>query len=466
MKRVVVTGFGMINALGLDAASAFENIVAGKCGVRKIESFDASDFPVQIAAEIDGFDPASVVDAKEVKKFDRFIVLGLKAAQDAVALSGVAGAYGAGEVGVSSGAGIGGLPAIERNSLACKERGARRVSPFFIPSALVNMLSGMVAIANDFKGPSLASVTACAASTHAICEAAKTIMLGEAKAMVVVGAESAICPIGIGGFAAMKALSTRNDDPAAASRPFDARRDGFVMGEGAGALVLEELDAAQARGAKIYAELIGFGESGDAYHITMPNLDGPKMAMEKALKMSVAWALRNGAAGAGLVSANLAGAGCCGSADLAGAAGSNASACASGAEFFYEDGANSNLGELCAKVGVKIDYINAHGTSTPANDRNETAAIKAVFGDFAPAVSSTKGQTGHCLGGAGAIEAVIGIMAMQRGVIPPTINYTTPDADCDLDYVPNVARQADLKVVMSNSFGFGGTNGCVVFRKF
>lgn len=433
MKRVVVTGLGMINAVGLDKTSAFKNICDGVCGVSKIESFDASEFPVQIAAEIKDFDPTSVVDGKEVKKIDRFIQLGLKAANDAVAESGVAGAYEVGEVGVSSGAGIGGLPVIEKNSLTCKEKGPRRVSPFFIPSALVNMLSGMVAIANNFKGPNLASVTACAASTHAICEAAKTIMLGEAKAMVVVGAESAICPIGIGGFAAMKALSTRNDDPQSASRPFDAGRDGFVMGEGAGALVLEDLESAKARGAKIYAELIGFGESADAYHITMPNLDGPKMAMEKALKMSIAWALRMRGEECDSLCAKL---------------------------------SNSNLAQICKENGIAIDYINAHGTSTPANDRNETAAIKAVFDDLVPAVSSTKGQIGHCLGGAGAIEAVITIMAMNEGVIPPTINYTQQDADCDLDYVANTARKQKINVAMSNSFGFGGTNGCVVFKRF
>ena len=264
------------------------------------------------------------------------------------------------------------------------------------------MLGGLVSIAHNLKGPNLSSVTACAASTHAICEAAKTIMIGETKAMLVIGAESAICPVGIGGFAAMKALSTRNDDPAAASRPFDANRDGFVMGEGAAALILEEYESAIARGARIYAEIVGFGESADAHHITSPSLDGPQRAMSKALSMA---------------------------------------------------------------GDIKIDYINSHGTSTSANDANETAAIKAVFGDNIPAISSTKGQTGHCLGAAGAIEAVISIMAMNQGIIPPTINQTDRAPECDLDYTPNSARKSELNAVMSNSFGFGGTNGSVIFKR-
>ena len=381
MKRVVVTGIGMINALGLDKDSSFKAICEGKTGVRKITSFDASDFPVQIAAEITDFDPLTVLDAKEVKKVDRFIQLGLKAAKEAMADANF-GEFDAENFGVSSAAGIGGLPNIEKNSNTLLEKGSRRISPFFIPSALVNMLGGIVSIEHGLKGPNISSVTACAASTHAIIEAAKTIMIGEAQKMLVVGSESTVCGVGIGGFAAMKALSTRN--------------------EGAGALVLEEYESAKAREAKIYAEIVGFGESGDAYHITSPSLEGPLSAMKKALKMA------------------------------------------------------GNL---------KIDYINAHGTSTPTNDRNETAALKTVFGDGVPPVSSTKGQTGHCLGAAGAIEAVISIMAMQEGLIPPTINYETRDEECDLDYVPNIARKAELNAVMSNSFGFGGTNGSIVFKK-
>ena len=401
MKRVVVTGIGMINALGLDKESSFKAICEGKTGVKEITSFDVSEFPVKIAAEITDFDPNSILDGKEVKKVDRFIQLGIKASNEAMADANLK-EFDAHKFGVSSAAGIGGLPNIEKNSITYFEKGVKRISPFFIPSALVNMLGGIVSINHGLKGPNLSSVTACAASTHAISQAAKCIMIGQATNMLVIGAESTICGVGIGGFAAMKALSTRNDEPSKASRPFDANRDGFVMGEGAGALVLEEYESAVARGAKIYAEVVGFGESGDAHHITSPTLEGPLSAMKQALDMA---------------------------------------------------------------KGVKIDYVNAHGTSTPVNDKNETAALKAVFGDKCPPVSSTKGQTGHCLGGAGAIEAVISIMAMRDGIIPPTINYETSDPDCDLDYVPNKARKADIKAVMSNSFGFGGTNGVVIFKK-
>jgi len=391
----------MINALGLDKESSFKAICEGKTGVKEITSFDVSDFPVKIAAEITDFDPNSILDGKEVKKVDRFIQLGIKASNEAMADANFK-EFDAHKFGVSSAAGIGGLPNIEKNSITYFEKGVKRISPFFIPSALVNMLGGIVSINHGLKGPNLSSVTACAASTHAISQAAKCIMIGQATNMLVIGAESTICGVGIGGFAAMKALSTRNDEPSKASRPFDANRDGFVMGEGAGALVLEEYESAIARGAKIYAEVVGFGESGDAHHITSPTLEGPLSAMKQALDMA---------------------------------------------------------------KGVKIDYVNAHGTSTPVNDKNETAALKAVFGDKCPPVSSTKGQTGHCLGGAGAIEAVISIMAMRDGIIPPTINYETPDPECDLDYVPNKARKADIKAVMSNSFGFGGTNGVVIFKK-
>lgn len=401
MKRVVVTGIGMINALGLDKESSFKAICEGKTGVKEITSFDVSEFPVKIAAEITDFDPNSILDGKEVKKVDRFIQLGIKASNEAMADANFK-EFDAHKFGVSSAAGIGGLPNIEKNSITYFEKGVKRISPFFIPSALVNMLGGIVSINHGLKGPNLSSVTACAASTHAISQAAKCIMIGQATNMLVIGAESTICGVGIGGFAAMKALSTRNDEPNKASRPFDANRDGFVMGEGAGALVLEEYESAVARGAKIYAEVVGFGESGDAHHITSPTLEGPLSAMKQALDMA---------------------------------------------------------------KGVKIDYVNAHGTSTPVNDKNETAALKAVFGDKCPPISSTKGQTGHCLGGAGAIEAVISIMAMRDGIIPPTINYETPDPECDLDYVPNKARKADIKAVMSNSFGFGGTNGVVIFKK-
>ena len=403
MKRVVVTGIGMITSLGLDKQSSFENICNGKTGVDKISLFDASEFPVQIAAEVKGFDPSSIIeDGKEIKKMDRFIQLGLKAVGEAIDDAKFSD-FDSDEFGVSSASGIGGLPNIEINANTCLQRGPRRISPFFIPSALVNMLGGFVSIYYNLKGPNLSSVTACAASAHAIMDAARVIMIGEAKKMLAVGAEAAVCPVGIGGFAAMKALCARNDDPAHASRPFDAERNGFVMGEGAAALVLEELEDAKARGAKIYGELVGFGASGDAYHITSPSLDGPIRAMKKAYEMA---------------------------------------------------------------GRPKIDYINAHGTSTAINDKNETAALKELFGEGkVPAVSSTKGQLGHCLGAAGAVEAAISLLAMQNGIIPPTINQISKDPDCDLDYVPNVARKAKLDCVMSNNFGFGGTNASLIFKR-
>ena len=403
MKRVVVTGIGMITSLGLDKQSSFENICNGKTGVDKISLFDASEFPVQIAAEVKGFDPSSIIeDGKEIKKMDRFIQLGLKATGEAIEDANFNG-FDSDEFGVSSASGIGGLPNIEINANTCLQRGPRRISPFFIPSALVNMLGGFVSIYYKLKGPNLSSVTACAASAHAIMDAARVIMIGEAKKMLAVGSEAAVCPVGIGGFAAMKALCPRNDDPAHASRPFDAERNGFVMGEGAAALVLEELGDAKARGAKIYGELVGFGASGDAYHITSPSLDGPIRAMKKAYEMA---------------------------------------------------------------GRPKIDYINAHGTSTAINDKNETAALKELFGEGkVPAVSSTKGQLGHCLGAAGAVEAAISLLAMQNGIIPPTINQISKDPDCDLDYVPNVARKAKLDCVMSNNFGFGGTNASLIFKR-
>lgn len=411
MRRVVVTGIGMINAVGLNRDDSFSAIVEGKCGIKKITSFDTSDFPVSIAGEIVGFNSEEVLSPKDVKKADRFIQLGLKASKEAMSDSGLLGSDGrcaeelGDRFGVSSGAGIGGLINIEKNSITCFDKGPRRITPFFIPSALVNMLGGFTSIEFGIKGPNLASVTACAAGTHAIIEAAKTIMLNGADTMLVIGAESTICPVGIGGFAAMKALSERNDEPQKASRPFDKDRSGFVMGEGAGALVLEEYERAKARGATIYAEIVGFGESGDANHITTPAPEGEGAA--RAMK-------------AALVMAD-----------------------------------------------TKVDYINAHGTSTAYNDLFETMALKKVFGgkDNVPPVSSTKGQIGHCLGAAGAIEAVISIMAMRAGVLPPTINQEHGDPECDLDYIPNTARNAQINAVMSNSFGFGGTNGVIIFKK-
>ncbi len=398
---MVVTGLGMINAVGSDKESSFKAIVDGKCGIKRISSFDTTNHSVKIAGEINDFDPKTVMNPKDVKKADRFIQLGIKAAAEAMK-DAEFDSFDGDRFGVSSASGIGGLIAIEKNSLVCENRGPRRISPFFIPSALVNMLGGFVAIEHKIKGPNISSVTACAAGTHAISAAAKTIMLGGADKMLVVGAEAAICAVGVGGFSSMKALSTRNDEPLLASRPFDKDRDGFVMGEGAGALVLESYEDAIERGAHIYGEVIGFGESGDAYHITTPDPDGAFRAMRAAYEMA---------------------------------------------------------------GKPKIDYINAHGTSTAANDKNETAAIKRLFGDNVPLVSSTKGQIGHCLGAAGAIEAVVCLMSLRGKILPPTINLVNPDPDCDLDYIPNVARKVDTDIVMSNSFGFGGTNGSVIFKK-
>ena len=404
MKRVVVTGLGMINSVGQDKESSFSSILNGECGIKKIELFDAEKFSVKIAGEIVGFNASTVMDAKEVKKADRFIHLGIKATLEAMEDANFGDDIDMERFGISSASGIGGLPNIEKNSVICEKRGPRRISPFFIPSSLVNMLGGFISIEHGIKGPNLSCVTACAAGTHAIAEATKTIMLDGADRMLVVGAESAICPAGIGGFAAMKALSTNNDNPKESSRPFDADRNGFVMGEGAAALVLEDYDLAIARGAKIYGEVIGFGESGDANHITTPVIDGPLRAMKAAMRMA---------------------------------------------------------------GNPKIDYINAHGTSTPANDKNETEAVKELFGgrENCPPMSSIKGQIGHCLGAAGAIEAVVCLMAMRDGMLPPTINYNKADENCDLDYVTEGARNDELNVVMSNSFGFGGTNGVVIFKK-
>lgn len=407
MQRVVVTGLGMITSLGLDKDTCFKSIIEGRCGINHITSFDASNMPVTIAGEISNFDPSSVMDNREVKKADRFIQLALKSSKEAMLDSGLLNETNINfdRFGISSGSGIGGLGNIEKNSIACFEKGPRRINPFFIPSSLINMLSGFISIEYNLKGPNLASVTACAAGTHAIIDAYKTITLGGADIMLAVGAESAICPVGIGGFASMKALSTRNDNPQNASRPFDKERDGFVMGEGAATLVLESYEKAISRNANIYAEIIGYGESGDANHITTPatNGEGAFRAMKSALSMA----------------------------------------------------------------NTKIDYINAHGTSTYYNDLYESIAIKNVFGgkDNIPPISSTKGQIGHCLGAAGAIEAVISILSMKHSILPPTINQTTKDSECDLDYIPNVARDAKATCVMSNSFGFGGTNGVLVFKK-
>jgi 3-oxoacyl-[acyl-carrier-protein] synthase II len=415
MQRVVITGIGMINSLGNNVEDSFNNIKNGECGIDTISLFDASDYSAQIAGEVKDFDPTAIMGKKEAKKADRFIHLGIHAAQEAMENAGLVTDNKvsddiADRFGIVAASGIGGLANIEKNSVICQTRGPGKISPFFIPSALVNMLGGFITIQHNLKGPNISAVTACAAGTHGIADGYKTIALGGADKMLVVGAESAICGAGVGGFASMKALSTRNDDPKTASRPFDAERDGFVMGEGAGALVLETLESAEARGANILAEIIGFGESGDANHITSPTMDGPLRAMRAALAMAA----------------------------------------------------------MNEEQPIKVDYVNAHGTSTPTNDKNETAALKELFGgaDKCPPISSTKGQIGHCLGAAGALEAIICVKAMQEGIIPPTINQINSDENCDLDYVPNKAREAELNIVMSNSFGFGGTNGVVVLKKY
>ncbi len=403
MRQVVITGIGMINAVGHSAPEAFEALCQGICGVDMIQSYDASGDSVQIAAEVKGFDPESVMDKKEIKKAGRFIQLGLHAAKEALE-DAAFGEMDKERFGVSGATGIGGLEVIDANAVKNSERGAKGISPFFIPSSLTNMLSGYVSIYHGLKGPNLSSTTACTAGLHAITEAAKTIMTDGADVMIALGAESCICPLGIRGFSVMKTLSTRNDDPKTASRPFDKERDGFVMGEGAAALILEEKEHALARGATIYAEIAGFGESADASHITTPaeGGEGAVRAMKAALRMA---------------------------------------------------------------GGIPIDYVNAHGTSTPYNDLYETMAFKTVFGEAVPPVSSTKGAIGHCLGAAGAMEAAISVLALHHGIMPPTLNQVTPDEACDLDTVPNVARKQPLNTVMSTNYGFGGTNGAIIFTK-
>jgi len=416
MKRVVITGLGTINCIGNCVEESFDALVAGECGIDTISLFDASQYSVQIAGEVKNFDPTSVMDKKEVKKADRFIQLGIKAANEAMNDCGLISLENkkvdeniAHRFGIISASGIGGLSTIEKNSVVCQTKGPRRISPFFIPSSLVNMLSGFVSIEHGLKGPSLSHVTACAASTHALNDAVKTIKLNGADRILVVGAESAICGAGVGGFASMKALSTRNDNPKAASRPFDKGRDGFVMGEGAGALVVEDYECALQRGAKIYCEIIGFGESSDANHITAPVIDGPLRAMRAAILMA----------------------------------------------------------EATMQENINIDYINSHGTSTPVGDINESKAIEELFQGLGncPPVTSTKGQIGHCLGAAGAIESIFAIKSLTTGIIPPTINIENQDEECRLDYVANTSRKAQLEIVMSNNFGFGGTNGSIIFKK-
>jgi 3-oxoacyl-[acyl-carrier-protein] synthase II len=410
-RRVVVTGLGHISPVGNTVADGWAQLVAGRTGIANITRFDASAMACRFAGEVKGFDIAQYIPAKEARHMDTFIHYGLAASIQAVQDAGLPtkdqlSEEQAERIGVMVGSGIGGLPMIEETSKEYLERGPRRISPFFVPASIINMISGHVSIHHGFTGPNMAVVTACTTGLHCIGQAARMIEYGDADVMVAGGAESTVSPLGIGGFAAARALSTRNDDPATASRPWDKDRDGFVLGEGAGVLVLEECEHAKARGAKIYAELAGFGMGGDAFHMTAPNVDGPKRSMKAAL--------RN--------------------------AGVNADA---------------------------VHYINAHGTSTPLGDVNETNAIKAALGDHARrvVVNSTKSMTGHLLGGAGGVESVFTVLAVHHQVSPPTINIFNQDPECDLDYCAGTARDMKIDVAVKNNFGFGGTNGTLVFRR-
>jgi 3-oxoacyl-[acyl-carrier-protein] synthase II len=409
-RRVVVTGIGLVSAIGVGTEATWEGLCAGRSGVGSITRFDATAFAARIAAEVKGFDPRQYVDKKDVKKMDTFIHYAIAASQFAVADSGlVIGPENAARVGVFIASGIGGFGTIEREHQALLEGGPRKISPFFIPAAIINLAAGQVSIRLGAKGPNLATSTACAASAHAVGEAYEIIKRGAAEAMIVGGSEAAITPMGVGGFAAMRALSTRNEEPARASRPFDKDRDGFVIGEGSGVLILEELEQARRRGARVYAEVVGYGATADAYHITAPSDDG--------------------------------------------------------------DGAVRVMAAALQSAGVRTDevqYINAHGTSTPFNDKLESLAIRTLFGEHADriGVSSTKSMTGHTLGAAGGIEAGITALAVYRQTMPPTINQDTPDPECTLDYVPWKARTAPITYAMSNSFGFGGTNAALLLRRF
>jgi len=409
-KRVVVSGIGLVSPLGIGTKPTWDGLLAGCSGVGRITRFDVSAYAAQIAAEVRGFEPLDFVDRKDVKKMDVFIQYAIAASRFAVEDSGLAiTPHNAADVGVFIGSGIGGFATIEREHSALLEGGPRKISPFFIPGTIINLASGQVSIRFGAKGPNLATCTACSASAHAVGESFEIIRRGDAVAMITGGAEAAITPMSVGGFAALRALSTRNDDPAHASRPFDKDRDGFVIGDGAGVLILEELEHARQRNARIYAEVVGYGSSGDAFHITAPSEDG--------------------------------------------------------------DGAVRAIGMALRKAGVgpdAVDYVNAHGTSTPFNDKLETMAIKRSFGDHARklAISSTKSMTGHLLGGAGGLEAGIAALAVHHQVAPPTINLDQPDPECDLDYVPNVKRQMSITYALSNSFGFGGTNATLLLRRF
>ncbi len=406
-RRVVVTGLGIISPVGNGVPAAWSNVLAGKSGIRRITRYDASAYRSQIAGEVRDFEVTDYVPVKEVRRMDTFIHYGVAASVQALRDSGLEITDANRErIGCMVGSGIGGLPLIENNYEEVMTRGPRRISPFLIPGAIINMIAGNVSIMFGLKGPNFAIVSACTTGLHSIGMAGRLIGSGDADVMLAGGAESTVCPLGVGGFAAMQALSTRNDDPEGASRPFDTERDGFVLGEGGGVLVLEEYEHARARGARIYCELVGFGMTADAYHMTAPDVDGPRRCMAAALR----------------------------SAGIDGSA---------------------------------VQYLNAHGTSTPLGDINETNAIKLAFGDAARnlVVNSTKSMTGHLLGGAGGIEAVFTALAVHHQVSPPTINLQHPDPECDLDYCANVARPMKIEYAMKNSFGFGGTNGTLIFRR-
>jgi len=409
-RRVVVTGIGLVSALGIGTKETWAGLLAGQSGVTRITRFDVSGYATQIAAEVKGFDPLAFIEKKEIKKMDLFIQYAIAAAQFAMDDSGLQiTETNAPNIGVYIGSGIGGFITIEREHEALLNGGPRKVSPFFIPSAIINLASGQVSIRFGAKGPNSATCTACSASAHAIGDAYEIIKRCDADAMIAGGSEAAICAMSVGGFGQLRALSTRNDEPARASRPFDKDRDGFIIGEGAGVLILEELEHARRRGAAIYAEIVGYGMSSDAYHMTAPSEDG--------------------------------------------------------------DGARRVMAMAVRKAGVApsdVDYINAHGTSTPYNDRLETLAIRNCFGEHAErlAISSTKSMTGHLLGGAGGLEAGITALAVYHQVAPPTINLDDPDPECDLDYVPHQSRQMPIRYALSNSFGFGGTNAALLFKRF
>ena len=408
-RRVVITGLGMVSPVGLNVKESWDNVLAGKSGIGPITHFDTTDFPVRFGGSVWGFNVDNYLSTKEAKKMDPFIHYGIAAAVEAIKDSGIeVTEANADRIGVAIGSGIGGLPGIEKGHEAFMKGGPRKISPFFVPSNIINMISGNLSIMYGMKGPNIALVTACATATHSIGDAARIIEYGDADVMIAGGAEMATSPCGLGGFAAARALSTRNDNPQSASRPWDKDRDGFVLSDGAGVVVVEEYEHAKKRGANIYAEIIGYGMSGDAYHMTLPaeGGDGARRCMINAMR-------------------------------------------------------NAHVNP------EQVDYINAHGTSTPAGDKAETDAAKATFGDHAYklVMNSTKSMTGHLLGAAGGIEAIFTALAIRDQVSPPTINLDNPDPECDLDYVPNVARQMKIDVALSNSFGFGGTNGTLVFAR-